>query len=115
MQKGRQLPDGRATESGAARSGPILRARRNARAARRHSWSVANRIEDPAGRSCGRVGPAKRHGCVLKDRGSMNGCNPTPDKFDINGPRQRLDPHLGRAPTHGPRRRSRLRVPFASF
>jgi len=33
-----QLPDGRATESGA---------RRNARAARRHSWSVANRIGGP--------------------------------------------------------------------
>lgn len=44
----------------------------------------------------------------------MNGCNPTPDKFDISGARpRRLDPHLERALTLALARRS-LPCTFAS-
>lgn len=44
----------------------------------------------------------------------MNGCNPTPDKFDISGARpRRLDPHLERALTLALARRS-LSCTFAS-
>lgn len=98
------LSDRRVTESGAIclPRGPLI--------PRRGASSLSERNKSNI-RTCGRVGLAKRMDACL--RTEYDGCNPTPDKFDINGP-PAPRPAFRSGPDHGPGPPTRLNVLFAS-